>query len=368
MATQISSDAQKVLEGASQEARDYAMANAPGDKLTSGEASRLLASFNAGDVMSANNVASTISSPATLDLSDLLGVRERLMDELGYTTARTEANTAIQAIRDFDVQAAEQQQAIEGRVVPLEVLRGEQAEAARTASLERTSLSTAAQAKTDLLSALGSELNTRFGIYENLRNELTSLMVNNPGAGITYTDTIESASRKLDEYNKSVAKKEAEEAKEAEEKAYKRSLQAVAMELGISTKTSKGGTKNTDKLEKEIAAVNKEALDYARAKASSTGKSEDAGASATKDAMAYKEAMRRGYTNWSTAWSEMAMKYGFNPNNSDDIKKLDILLGVNEGYRSQYDISLSELGQLSEPDKKSSDNSMPTSITSFIEQ
>ena len=311
--------------------------------------------INPNQVFSASNINSTVNNPATLDLNDLQGIRNRLMEDIGYTTAQTNAQAAIDALRQFDLQSAQQQQAIGGRLVPLEVMRGEQRTASETASLERQGYALSAQAKTDLLSALGQELNTRFGIYEKQRDELTNIMVNNPGAGVTYTDTIESATKKINKYNEKVAKEAEEQAKKEAEGAYKKQLQATAMELGISTKTSKGGTRSIKQLEEAIAKENKSALDrakklqdlqYQQALKDYNKVSSGVADTSIQDYMKqeqqlysdvdnWKAKMSAGNASWSDAWLSIQRKYGFDPNNQEDVGIIDSLLGF--GYREKYD-------------------------------
>lgn len=232
--------------------------------------------FKASDVFKAPNIAQTVNQPAQLNLGDLLGVRSRLEEELGYKTAQQDLLNAKEALSAYDIGSQQQQSAIGQRLVPMEVLRGEQATAGEQRAIGRQSLVSEFQAKSDLMSALGSQLETRFGIYQQQRDELANLMTQAPGAGITFTDTIETAAQKLGAYQEKTRKeqedadrKRLEEerayAKKQREDEYNAQLKATARELGLSLKTKKGGTMNTKQLEEAIGKKNKEALAEAKA-------------------------------------------------------------------------------------------------------
>jgi hypothetical protein len=247
-----------------------------GSNVDAQDVGRIESAFKASDVFKAPNIQQTVNAPAQLNLGDLMGVRTRLEEELGYGTAQQDLLKAKEALSAFDIGSQEQQSSIGQRLVPMEVLRGEQALAGEQRAIGRQSLTAELQAKADLMSALGSQVDTRFGIYEQQRGELANLMTQAPGAGITFTDTLESAVSKLNTYQEKTKREQETADKKAREDELKRlekerqdeyaqKLRAIAMESGVSLKTSKGGTRSVKDLESAIAKKNKEALDEAKA-------------------------------------------------------------------------------------------------------
>lgn len=224
-----------------------------GSNVDKQDVARIESAFKASDVFKSQNINQTINYPAQLDLGDLVGVRARLEDELGYTDAQDELLRAKEALSQFDIASGQQQADIGQRLVPMEVLRGEQATAAQQRAIDRQSLVSEFQAKSDLMSALGSQLETRFGIYQQQRGELADLMVQAPGAGITFTDSLESAVGKLKKYQEKTRKEQEEADKKRIEDARKEELRNLALQYGVSWKTDKGGTRNADQLAEAIA-------------------------------------------------------------------------------------------------------------------
>lgn len=250
MAKSFSKDAEGVLSGVDQATRDQILSQGEGNVLTSGEAKRLLSAFQAsGNPYSATNITNTLTNPASPpDYSDPLGYRARLEAETGLTDVRNRSMAAIDQIRKFDQTSLAQQNYLENQPIKMGVIVGQQANQARLRGQERTSIVDEAEATQDLLLAKQQEVQDRYRIYEENRDMLTGLILNNPGAGIKYTDTPESASSKLEAY-----------AKKAKKEAYKDSLKAIALELGIKTKG-----KSTKSLEKAISKVKKSALKLAQ--------------------------------------------------------------------------------------------------------
>jgi hypothetical protein len=259
MAAEISPDAQKILATATPEAQAYVTANAPGGKVTSGEASRLLSTFNAtkatpADVFSQANVAQTLTNPAQpYDYSDPLKLRERINTELGLSDVEKQYQDAINKLRAFDTGTTTQQFNIEQELNPMGVIRGEQATALGQRSLSRQGFADTAQALADRYNALSAEATNKFNILNAERSTLQNLMVNNPGAGITYLDTVDQAAKKIENFRLAEEKRLEKLAEEKAKEEYKKNLKATAMQLGISTKSKKGGSLKTKDLEKAIA-------------------------------------------------------------------------------------------------------------------
>lgn len=221
-----------------------------GNKLNPDEASAILSAFRAqGNPYSAGNITNTLTNPATPpDYSDPMGFRSRLEQETGLTDVRNRSMAAVDQIRKFDQSSLANQNYLENQTLKMGVITGQQASQARLRGQERTSIVDEAEAVQDLLLAKQQEVQDRYATYEETRNTLTQLILNNPGAKIKYTDTMESAAGKLEKY-----------AKDAKKEAYKDSLKAIALEYGIKTKG-----KSTKALEKAIGKVKKSALKRAQ--------------------------------------------------------------------------------------------------------
>lgn len=248
MATQTSADADKVLASLDPNVRSQIISQGAGDRLTSGEATRLVSAYQANPY-SATNINQTMTAPvAPPDYNDPLGYRTRLEGETGLTTARTNYQDLVNNVRKYDQTSLAQQNYLEGQTIRQGVITGQQANQARLRAQERTSLVDESQAAQDLLLAKQQEVSDRYGIYNSQREMMTNLILQNPGAKIKYTDTVEAASGKLEKY-----------AVEAKKAAYKDSLKQIALQMGINTKG-----KSTKDLEKKISKTNKKALALAR--------------------------------------------------------------------------------------------------------
>lgn len=257
MATQVSSDAQKVLAGVSPEAMSSILSQAPGDKLTSGEASRLLESFKVtGNPYAAANIGSTTTAPvAKPDMSDPLALRQYYLDQLGVGAAQTDLLDINNRLSAFDTQTEQTLNAIENKPLRMGVITGEEAATERSRSTTRSSLAREALAKQSFLDAARSEANTRFDIANSERQTLQELIIKSGGrAGITFGDTVSEASAKLSKYEE---KRDAEAAKEER----KQKLKDLAISAGISTKNKKGGSLSTKDLEKAISKAAKKDKD-----------------------------------------------------------------------------------------------------------
>lgn len=218
----------------------------------------------ASEVLSPTNVAQTLTNPAApYDYSDPLKIQARVREELGLGKVESEYQTAIDNLRKFDTGTTTQQFNIEQELNPLGVIRGEQATAAGQRSLYRQGYADTAQALADRYNALNVEATNRFNILNAERSTLQGLMISNPGAKITYTDTVETANKKVSDWQKKEAKKAEKKAKEEAKEAYKKQLKAALIDAGISTK----GIKSTKDLEEKLRANNAALLAEARAKA-----------------------------------------------------------------------------------------------------
>lgn len=251
MATNISNDATQVLSGVDEATRNSIISQGSGNTLTSGEAKTLLAKFQGTQGVnpySATNINQTMSQPVLApDYSDPLGYRARLEGEIGLTGERTKLNEGVNALRQFDQGTTGQFNFLENQTLPMGVITGQQANQGRLRAQQRTSMADSVAAQQDVVLAKQTELEGKLADFQQQYEMKTNLIVNNPGAGIKYTDSIETAAKKLDTYAVKVKKE-----------AYKDSLKQMAIQLGIKT-----SGKNTKALEKAISKKNKKALKLA---------------------------------------------------------------------------------------------------------
>ena len=257
MATQVSTDAQKVLAGVNPEAMSSILSQAPGDRLTSGEATRLLDAFKvSGNPYAATNIAATSTAPvAKPDMSDPLALRQFYLDQLGVGQAQTELQDINKRLGLFDTETEMTLNALENKPIRLGVVTGEQAATERSRSTTRNSLAREALAKQSFLDAARTEANTRFEISNSERDTLQQLIIKSGGrAGITFADSISEASKKLSKYEEKQAEETAKEER-------KQKLKDLALSAGISTKNKKGGSLSTKDLEKAIAKAAKKDKD-----------------------------------------------------------------------------------------------------------
>jgi hypothetical protein len=233
----ISKDANAVLSGVSPEAKAYAIANTQGNKLTSGEASRLTSEFlsaNSGaanQVYSSNNIAQTTTAPvAAPNLSDPFGLYNYYMNTPDITAAKEGAKTAQAQLLERTKAARDQQQQLGQNLQSTNRIRGSQQNAQQLATNDIQALNEAYTLAASNVDALTSTAKEKMAIAEQSRNEIKSLIASTGGkAGISYADTYESAVAKAKKYDDKVAK-------DAKKEAEKSALKEMALTAGIKTK------------------------------------------------------------------------------------------------------------------------------------
>lgn len=281
MASTVSKDANAVLSGASEEARKYAMENAPGDVLTSGEAKNLLSQYQAQSVLSsagvsgqnplsADNMQNVADGGTTApDLNDPLGLKQSVYDKYGITGIKEELTAAESKLREFDAQTQEQQLFQGNRLVPLDLATGAQRQASEQAAITRTSLSNEVTSIASRLDVLQTEALNDYNILVNERADKQPYLAEAYRLGIkdvdynTSLDTIIGKIGDVERQNEEKAKQEAEQ--EAKDK-YKASLKAALIEAGLSTKTKNGGSLSADAMEKKLSEYSKELADREKQK------------------------------------------------------------------------------------------------------
>ena len=233
----ISNDANAVLSGVSPEAKAYAIANTQGNKLTSGEASRLTSEFlsaNSGaanQVYSSNNIAQTTTAPvAAPNLSDPFGLYNYYMNTPDITAAKEGAKTAQAQLLERTKAARDQQQQLGQNLQSTNRIRGSQQNAQQLATNDIQALNEAYTLAASNVDALTSTAKEKLAIAEQSRNEIKQMIAATGGkAGISYADTYESAVAKAKKYDDKVAK-------DAKKEAEKSALKEMALTAGIKTK------------------------------------------------------------------------------------------------------------------------------------
>lgn len=223
-----------------------------GSKINPNEVQRILSAYQATpqDVFTTSNINQTATSPIPAP-DDLLGIRSQINTELGIPGLQTSYQTAYQDLLNAKAAAREQQTALSNLPQALGVIRGEQAIAGEQASNRISALSDAAAVAQSALQAAQQEASAQFGIRQGEVEQKRSIILQYPGAGITFGDSFDTIANKLDTYQTKIAEEE-------QKTAYKNSLKNIALELGLKTKGS------TKELEKRISKANKAALEQAK--------------------------------------------------------------------------------------------------------
>jgi len=211
-------------------------------------------------IYSASNIAQATNAPvAPPDLSNASAIYNYYLGGADVTSARTAAEADAAALAKAKATARNRQLAIEGN--PLEsqqFIVGQQARAGQLDNAALNALADIAGVSSANYASAKQTASEKANIALSQRSELVSLITLNPGAKITFNDTIESATGKIKSYNDKVAK---DNQKKADEE-YKKSLKAELIKLGISNKTSKGGTMSVKSMEKALASEYKSKSDF----------------------------------------------------------------------------------------------------------
>lgn len=193
-------------------------------------------------VYTTSNVQQATTAPVVAP-DDLLGIRRQLMNDLGVTTAQEQANQIASQLAAQRQTGRAQQLAIQNLPQALNVIRGEQAQAQQISSAAEQALAENLQTAQSAVAAKRMEAEAQFAIRQQEVQEKKNLILQYPGAKITFGDSLDTVASKLEKYQAQVKKD-----------AYKDSLKSMALELGIKTKG-----KSTKALEKAISKVNKNA-------------------------------------------------------------------------------------------------------------
>lgn len=215
---------------------------------TSANVQNFLQSYQptAQQVYSPTNVQQAIIKPAAApNMADPMGLYNYYMNTPEVTAAQKSYQDIQNKLSQFDIQAQQAQLGLENQTVSLNVIRGEQAQLGQQVATTRQGLANQALVAQSAMEAARQTAQDKLNLALQQRSELTQLITANPGAGISYADTVESASKKINKYQEQVAKDE-----------YKQQLKQVAMQLGIKTKGS------AKQIEKRLRKYYKSQKDY----------------------------------------------------------------------------------------------------------
>ena len=286
-------------------------------------------------IYSASNInQATVAPIAPPDLSNASSIYNYYLNSAGVTAARTAAEADAAALAQAKATARNRQLAIEGN--PLESQQFIVGQQSRAGQLDNAALNaladTAGVSSANYASArqLASE---QANVALSQRSELVNLITQNPGAKITFNDTVQSATGKIDKYNKKVEK---DNQKKVDEE-YKKNLKASLIKLGVSNKTKKGGTMSVKAMEKALAAEYKTSADAEKALKNlqlqsarkSLSDSGEASLSKLDSLLTQAAKMPSGGREWAAS---VASKYGVN---AEDVKSATTANGWEEAYRKQ---------------------------------
>lgn len=210
---------------------------------------------NASTVYSPQNVATTLSNPvAKPNLADPYGLYDYYMNSADIQGANTQLKSITDQYNQSLSTSRAQQTALEN--LPRESMAfigTAQQRAGTLANQQLQSLSEARNSQIAYLDTLKSRAGDLYGIATQERGKLQELIAMTGGkAGISYTDSFESALQKATKYTEDKAKEDAKDA-------YKKELKAQLLALGKSTKGL-----STNELEKKLKKYNKSVLEEAK--------------------------------------------------------------------------------------------------------
>jgi len=210
--------------------------------------------INPTDVLAEDNITQTVTAPAVAP-DDLLGIRNQIYAEKGITEAQQAYLDAQKATRDFKSQYDTEQQELSNRPVSMSKIVGTQRQHALTRQGDYANLQTAEDLAIQAYQMKKALADEEFAFREAEIAEKKQLMAQAPEAGIKWSDSYETAIKKI-------AKWDREEQERIKKEAYKDSLKAQLMAMGSSTKGL-----STNELEKKLKKKNKAALEAAEAQA-----------------------------------------------------------------------------------------------------
>ena len=207
--------------------------------------------INPTDVLAEDNITQTVTAPAVAP-DDLLGIRNQIYAEKGITEAQQAYLDAQKATRDFKSQYDTEQQELSNRPVSMSKIVGTQRQHALTRQGDYANLQTAEDLAIQAYQMKKALADEEFAFREAEIAEKKQLMAQAPEAGIKWSDSYETAIKKI-------AKWDREEQERIKKDAYKNYLKEQLLAMGSSVKGL-----SSNELEKKLKNKNKDAYEYAK--------------------------------------------------------------------------------------------------------
>lgn len=234
------------------------------------DVNRLVSMFQQVNPTSGQNVIDATTNPTYApNYNDPYGALDAIGKSIGVDTA-TEAEKA--AREELAKQQETTREILSGiqfdKNKTVGISAGEQSRERTLAANEENTLLSALNLATQQRQILENKAQQQFSIFQSELGQRRDLVA----TALQYGDNKVDINMSMEELQKRAADAQTkyieQEKKDAEKKLegeYKKQLQQIAIELGIGTKTGKGGTMNISQLEKAIAKEKKSALEEAKA-------------------------------------------------------------------------------------------------------
>jgi hypothetical protein len=193
-------------------------------------------------VLSSQNIQQTTTAPAPSP-DDLLGIRAQIYNEQGVGASQTAYQTALKAASSATLGLGERLTGLRGRAVSINKIVGQQAQERAVSQGEIDALNESARLAQSDYAAKKGNADEMFQIRNQEISEKKQIMLQYPGAKVTFGDSFAQVTSKLTKYQKDAADKE-----------WKDSLKKMALSLGVKVSGSRKD------LEKRISKANKSAL------------------------------------------------------------------------------------------------------------
>jgi hypothetical protein len=130
-----------------------------------------------------------------------MGIYDYYLNTPEVLTAQQEYQKQQSALQEAQSRGRSQQAALEGNLESMSRITGRQSRAGQLSNIELQSLAEQLNVSQSRLEALTSTAKERAQIAMSQRDQLTQLITQYPEAGVTYTDTVETASQKIAKAN-----------------------------------------------------------------------------------------------------------------------------------------------------------------------
>lgn len=210
--------------------------------------------IDSNDVLTTDNIVQTNTTTATAP-DDLLGIRKDIYSEYGVDESSEAYSAAKKSYQDALNQYNTEQLELGNRAVSMSKITGIKNQHNLANQNYLNNLISNQELALEEYTTKKTNANEVFAIRESEISEKKALMAQAPEAGIKWSDSYETAVKKIAKWDK-------EEQERLKEEAYKDSLKAQLLAMGSSTKGL-----STNELEKKLKKKNKAALEAAQEQA-----------------------------------------------------------------------------------------------------